>query len=63
MQGRIFTAWYHACRAIPDSLGYDGESLCQGTPQKWASAYFVAHLSFLSQGTRVTRCLKVSDPS
>lgn len=46
MQGRVVTAWHQAGRAIPDSLGHDGESLCQGTPQKWASAYFVARLSF-----------------
>lgn len=27
MQGRVVPAWHHACRAIPDSLGHDGESL------------------------------------
>lgn len=45
MQGRVVTASHQACRAIPDSFGHDRESLCQGTPQKWASAYFVARLS------------------
>lgn len=42
------------------SPGHDGESLCQGIPQQWA--YFVACLSFLSQGAQVPQHLKVSDP-